>query len=588
MPFAIVHLIVIALALPMLVRRLRARVPTRPDAITLALGLFGVVAVASTIVEWGGFFAFFYSSAEYARDLHRHLTGYALEQPGKGIANAVPALTTFGDGLLAYVLVREGLSTTAARRLLIGLATIAVVVAALGVAQALTGIGLQFTWQRFDPGIIRINSTYSDPNALAAFLAMLLPILAGLAASTRSTAVRVTWLAAAVLVVLAVVLTGGRAGVLAAGLGLATGIGLGLWRGLERNDPWPMARRHARRVYIGTLAVAIGLAMTLTIVGTLRDSRHHDQNSYLDTALYTLNLRQPIDEKLKGRLTIWRMVGQMIRDAPTFGVGVGQIYGTFAVYNREAQAFGPDVRLSAHNTFLNIAAETGVTGLVIWLLIMTLLFRAAFRPGDAHEPTDVGWLRAGIAGGILAFSVTMITGDRVVLREDLVMLASVAALASAWVQSDRLAGMCRPGLVLLMSTAVFLTVPVRIGVAERDLPLDRISFGLHGQEFSPTGEPFHWTTDRVTFHVPATARMLIIPVKTLSPTEQRVRVRLNERAVDEIVLQTHAWRTLRYPLPPPRDDRRYHRVELLVSPTWQPANDGRTLGVMLGDYRWEP
>ena len=588
-PFAIVHLIVIALALPRLVRELRGRrrPDAPPDGLLLALIAFIVVALTSAIVKWGGFSPFFYAAGDYLAALHLHLSRYAIEQPGRGIMMAVPALTMFVDGLLAYLIVGEGLTPISARRLLAGLAGVAMVVAALGVAQAITGVGLQYWWQVYDPGIIRVSSTYADPNALAAFLALVLPLVGGLAASARMTRVRLAWLAGGLLVAGVLVLTGGRAGIAAAGIGIAVACGLGLWRGLNRDDPWPVVRRSLRGIALAVGVAGLALIVSLSAIGTALDVRHSDQNSYLDMALFTLNLRQPIADNLKGRLDIWRIAGLMVRDAPTFGVGIGQIHGTFAVYNRQVQAFEPDLRLSAHNTFLNVAAETGLVGLALWIVVLALVFRSAFRRGPPAEPAEVGWIRVGLAGGLLAFGLTMLTSDRTVLREDLVIFGSMAALASAWSAEARRSGALRPWLVVLVSALVLSTAPARIAAERRLLPMERIDFGLYTQEQDPSGEPFRWTSDRAAFHVPGDATTLSVPIRSLAPEAQTVRVRLDDAQVDEFVLRDHAWRTVRYVLPAGRDGRRYHRVDLLVSPTWQPPGDARALGVMLGDYRWE-
>jgi hypothetical protein len=169
-----------------------------------------------------------------------------------------------------------------------------------------------------------------------------------------------------------------------------------------------------------------------------------------------------------------------------------------------------------------------------------------------------------------------------------VILGSVAALVSVWTPARRRNDAFRAGLMLVASVLILLTVPSRVGAERRDLPMDRISFGLHPEEYDSRGEPFRWTSERATFHVPADARTLVIPLRRIAPTEQTVRVRLDGRLVDELLLGDQAWRTVRYSLPPTRDGRRFRRVELLVSPTWEPDTDARRLGIMLGDYRWEP
>ena len=191
---------------------------------------------------------------------------------------------------------------------------------------------------------------------------------------------RLLWLAGIAAMSMALVMTAGRAGLLGACAGVAVWIALALVLRLDRDDPWPFVRRHFRKVVYG---VAIAGALTLfalVAIGTALDIRHHHQNTYLHTWLFTFNLRQPLDQIVKGRFSNWQTAVLMVQDHPIFGIGIGRVFRLFANYNRLIGGAPEGARFSAHNTFLNVAAEMGIVGLLAFLTLLGVTFGG----GDPH------------------------------------------------------------------------------------------------------------------------------------------------------------------------------------------------------------
>jgi O-antigen ligase len=100
------------------------------------------------------------------------------------------------------------------------------------------------------------------------------------------------------------------------------------------------------------------------------------------------------EQSSSGRLFIWKVSVQMIPDKPLFGYG----YDRFAVFHNayqagyfargnysEKEAELADNSTYAFNEFLQITIETGIIGLLLFLLI---LFRAFFEPNDKSENTN--------------------------------------------------------------------------------------------------------------------------------------------------------------------------------------------------------
>lgn len=104
--------------------------------------------------------------------------------------------------------------------------------------------------------------------------------------------------------------------------------------------------RRAHRLRVATMAVIVGLAVVTTI------------------ALATTGSIGPVEDRAgqalsERRLTLWGDAVQIWRRAPVVGVGIGG----FVEHSPTARADRDALR--AHNEYLQLAAETGVVGLLI-------------------------------------------------------------------------------------------------------------------------------------------------------------------------------------------------------------------------------
>jgi hypothetical protein len=197
------------------------------------------------------------------------------------------------------------------------------------------------------------------------------------------------------------------------------------------------------------------------------------------------------------------------------------------------------------------------------------------------------WRRLGMAAGLGAFAVTMLSGDRTILREDVVMVALVAALAAVWSPASSVAGeRVARRLALAVFALLAVTLPVRAIAQSKGVDMTRVRWGFHLTE-QDAGTTFEWTTAHATFYVPVGADALTLPLRALAPFPQDVEVVLNGRLADRIRLVDHDWKTYRYVLPRSGQGRRFHRIELRISPAWEPDFDGRTLGVQVGEISRE-
>ncbi len=133
------------------------------------------------------------------------------------------------------------------------------------------------------------------------------------------------------------------------------------------------------------------------------------------------------------------------------------------------------------------------------------------------------------------------------------------------------------------TAAVASLAIVVAGAYLRDPPwlIDVIS-GFTSRRADSRGRPYRWTGGRASFFVPATARVVRIPLRTPRTDEGPVAVQvdLNDLPTMLTSVRGGAWTECRVTVPPDAArGRRVVRVDLRVSPTWGPF--GR--GVQVGD-----
>lgn len=189
---------------------------------------------------------------------------------------------------------------------------------------------------------------------LGIVLASLSPFALELA---RQRAGRAGWWLAALPIGLVVVLAGARAAWLTYALVL-------LWSG------W---RALGRRGLLALLAVA-AVAMAL-LAATVPSVQERMQRSAQMLAAEP----QAVDAALSGRLRIWSAALCMLHAHPANGVGVRGFRAAFPACDPQpgqAPAWGEGGALHAHQLLLEVASETGLIGLLLWLAGAALAWRA--------------------------------------------------------------------------------------------------------------------------------------------------------------------------------------------------------------------
>ena len=203
-------------------------------------------------------------------------------------------------------------------------------------------------WVLFFPAAYRGrgSGTYINPNHLAGFLEMLLPLALAYALAGRGKPVTKIFLAYAALVIVAgIAVTLSRGGWVACGLSLVL-----LFSVLTMY-------RSSRLPSVLLLVILLGGGL------------------YLAPKSFQLKHRfnravGPTQEVLDIRYNLWEAAVRMWRDNVWVGVGPGHYDHRFRTYRSEAAQFDPDF---AHNDYLNTLADWGVIGAMLAAAMLVAL-----------------------------------------------------------------------------------------------------------------------------------------------------------------------------------------------------------------------
>lgn len=375
--------------------------------------------------------------------------------------------------------------------------------------------------------MLRVNVQYADLNAAGSYFALMLPIGMGLMARRRALAILCVPPIAAALWI-----SGSRVAMAAVCLAIGSGALLAL------------AGRSRRT------AAAIALAVFL-VIGVLAG---------LLWKVYPADRNAPANVALSVRVVLAKVGLDMAMRHPVFGVGLGRYYTESVPYLRESPIItGPE---NAHNNFIQILAELGLSGFVIFLATVLAPLHALVAGKKPLSATSVG-----LFAGLLAFLLSCMGGHPLLVPESSYpfWIAMGLAAASHPGAATGIPFAARP--VRLVGGAVILafiaSLPYRVIESSRMADLSEVTIGLSRWQHEPDGTRFRWAGGRSTFFVASSARVVSIPLRNTGHTDLEVGVFLNGREVDRILLPADGhWLAKR--LIGLRSDAKFLRIDLAV------------------------
>jgi O-antigen ligase len=285
----------------------------------------------------------------------------------------------------------------------------AVAVAAIGLAQAVTGADLITA----EGGVARIRSVYGSPNNLALYLGRALPLAAAVALMSRPGIRRLAYAAASIVLAVAILLTFSRGALL---LGVPAGLAVVL-------VAWQPRRGLA---LIGAAALA-GLAALPVLLRLPRFA------GLLDLAGGTSFFRT----------RLWLSAWRMFLDHPWLGVGPDNFLYQYRSRYILPEAWQEPNLSHPHNLALDFLTRLGIFGLAVGLWLLAAFWRSALityrrlAQPPAGEPTERRLVRRellALTAGLMGLVAAMLAHGLVDHGFFLVDLAFAFFLALAAVQ----------------------------------------------------------------------------------------------------------------------------------------------------------
>lgn len=307
------------------VKVLRGKRTFRFDSLDVVVVLFGFV------IFLGGFFS-------------------------SGGAASLKASLVFCCFILGYFLVANLLRTTERIERMIATMLIAsLAVSAYGVFQYVTG-SAESTWQdqtMFSDISGRVVSTFANPNVLAEYLIMMMPICGAMLISSKKGKERAFYPLTFVLLGLCLIFTWSRG----AWLGFLAGAALFLLI---------LSRKFMVAGWFGLMAVpALPFILPANIV-----------------ARFT-SIGNVSDGSTSYRVSIWKGVIKIIKEYFFSGVGVGEaaFKNIYPLFSHEGIELAPH----SHSLYFQLVVEVGILGLILFVVLMALLFRRSFSFFDSKN-----------------------------------------------------------------------------------------------------------------------------------------------------------------------------------------------------------
>jgi len=527
----------------------------RWDPLAILAGLFALVVLTSLVAQCAVTYQVSAPDGlSFPRAMLQWLT-FSGTIPGGPIRPGVSAAVSLMGGLGLYVMTADvcrripSTSDASIRLLTVGTAA----VAALSVSRFVEVVLRQGT--AFVPTalhthtFLRVSSTIPDLNAAGALFALVLPVAVALASGSGA---RLFWSVVLVVVSAGLWISGSRAGMLGAAIGVVGYIAVHARRQWSPRRTWTVV----------SLLVVGATALLLWYPRAAAHGSAHDASV----------IRQQL-----------AIVGfRMAREAPVFGVGIGRFL------EESAHLATPELQVyyraqNAHNQFIQILGELGLVGAGLFVALLACTLVPAWRQSWAHRSVAMGALMLGL-GGFLVASLLM---HPLLLPEvsaafwlALGLARSTVAVAPVAHEARRI----RVFVPALVAIGLLVSMPARITAARNALNINGVGVGLSAWQIDPgDGRRYRVATGRAAIYVDGRGGRLRVPLRASGLDAPTIDVVLlfDGHPAGHMLVQAGRWTELTMLIPPHRHNRpRFLRLDF----TWAPPTPRATLEVGRAEY----
>src|SRR5262245_6065802 len=376
---------------------------------------------------------------------------------------------------------------------------------------------------------VRVDALFGDRNAAGSYFAMMLFFALALVARKRF-----AYAPSVVILAAGLWIAGSRTAMVAVAI-VTAGSGL------------LAVRRYGQR-HIPLVLAGLALLATVSIAGWM---------------WYPAARNDPVMFSITGRLALWKGGIDMMLTQPLFGVGLGRFYPLSHDYAGEVLDRLWRPYENAHNYFVQILAELGIPGLLLFVAVLAGSLRAIWT---ARTSSPL-W-----TAGLVAFLLTCLTGHPFLVPPVIyafwialgLALGSATAANSAGHPTRPWIRVATGGLML----ALVVTLPWRARGAARHADLGSVAVGLSEWQRTAEGVRYRWAAAQSTFYYSSATSAIRIPLRPGpdAPAVFDVRIFFDGQEANRVRL--HAgddWRDLRLVRSRQGSDRDYFRIDLTAT-----------------------
>jgi O-antigen ligase len=309
-----------------------------------------------------------------------------------------------------------------------------------------------------------------------------------------------------------------------------------------------------------------------------------------------LHRLQKLEQIRDIRPALWSTAWAMFTYAPWLGIGPGRYYYFFSDFfpgpSGAWQQFNAN-RGNAHSIYLQMLAEQGLFGLLLFGVLVGALLTLAFK-GLAREtrPEQKSQLLAVTA----VVTTWLVLGIFHHIVYDLRSLEIFFWILCAFLlaMSRGLSLPLRPGRKTLIGVLVLLAAAFgcQIKLVKNYPPKENFQAGFYPWETGADGRRSRWMGSRAAVALEARAGTLLIecraPLPDIEKNPQQVRLTVDDRTFRFPLLDA-GWKEMRIPFSEP--GTRFVILRLETTYTFNPAKAGagrdtRDLGLQLREFQW--
>jgi O-antigen ligase len=268
----------------------------------------------------------------------------------------------------------------------------------------------------------RVFATFGQPNWLAAYLIMLLPVSFVLSLKKyKNIAFTLYFMGGTLLFLITLLFTKSRSGFLGAGVGMALVVGILLWKLWRQKEFLTFISASKNKLLvltIGTLVVvaAVGTPYTPQLSSLLNTSPVPSIDQTVTPVVNRLDIGGTDSGDI--RKIVWQGAIKVWQRYPLFGSGLE----TFAYSYYQDRPLEHNyvsewdfLYNKAHNEFLNFLATTGVVGLLSYVTVLGYFLWYTFKKILLSQTRHSTYILSAVIGGVVALSISNFFGFSTVM-----------------------------------------------------------------------------------------------------------------------------------------------------------------------------